>query len=255
MNLKQEISKSFWTRFKNRIKANPKLYPIALAIKRSLFSLWMLLYAPHRKLFIYRYLRNSKVPKLHLGAQYAVIPGWLNTDLMPMKSGIQYLDASKKFPFDDETFDYVFSEHLIEHLTCREGSAMVRECFRVLKKGGRLRLATPDLRKWISLLNDPLEKDPEDYIRWYAEKFMEEGDGVSGICVLNHNIRNWGHQFLYDERTLRELLLNAGFGNIQRFLPGQSDLQDLKGIEKHGVLTGNESANQFETLVVEALKS
>ena len=56
-----------------------------------------------------------------------------------------YLDVCRRFPFAAETFHYIFSEHLIEHLTLEEGEAFLRECFRCLKVGGRIRIATPDL--------------------------------------------------------------------------------------------------------------
>jgi len=49
------------------------------------------------------------------------------------------------FPFDDCTFDVVFSKSLIEHLF--NPTKFMKECYRVLKPGGRIIIMTPD---WMS---------------------------------------------------------------------------------------------------------
>ena len=46
--------------------------------------------------------------------------------------------------FPDESFDVVTSTELIEHITEDEGSRLLKECMRVLKKGGRLVVTTPN---------------------------------------------------------------------------------------------------------------
>jgi len=56
---------------------------------------------------------------------------------------IRYGDIeSEPFPFDDEIFDVVFSKSLIEHLF--DPTNFMKECFRILKPGGRIILMTPD---------------------------------------------------------------------------------------------------------------
>ncbi len=46
------------------------------------------------------------------------------------------------FPFNDETFDFVFSKSVIEHLWSPEH--FIKECQRVLKPGGTIIIMTPD---------------------------------------------------------------------------------------------------------------
>jgi len=100
------------------------------------------------------YLAAHDVRALQLGAGPNALDGWLNTDIAPSRRGIAYLDATRPFPLEDETFDYVFSEHQIEHIEARHALPMLRECFRVLKPGGRLRIATPDLAVVIGLYDE-----------------------------------------------------------------------------------------------------
>ena len=45
------------------------------------------------------------------------------------------------------------------------GSSMLRECFRVLKSNGTIRISTPDLRFLIELYNHP----QNDYIRYMID--------------------------------------------------------------------------------------
>ncbi len=66
----------------------------------------------------------------------------------------QRADMAKDFPFDDETFDYIVSIEGIEHT--ENQFHFLRECFRVLRKGGRLFLTTPNTSsledRWIFFL-------------------------------------------------------------------------------------------------------
>ena len=47
-----------------------------------------------------------------------------------------------KFPFNDETFDIIFSKSVIEHL--RNPDNFIKEIHRLLKPGGRIIILTPD---------------------------------------------------------------------------------------------------------------
>src|SRR5215216_3456181 len=90
--------------------------------------------------------------KLHLGCGKHSLAGWLNTDMNECPaSSIIKLDATKPFPFEPGSFAYVFSEHMIEHIPFKDGTSMLKECFRVLQPGGKIRIATPDFRFLVNL--------------------------------------------------------------------------------------------------------
>ena len=80
---------------------------------------------------ISEYIASHKVRKLQIGSGQNSINGWLNTDIEPTKDQV-YLDASTAFPIPPDSFDYIFAEQLIEHLTLDQGQAMLRECYRIL---------------------------------------------------------------------------------------------------------------------------
>lgn len=57
------------------------------------------------------------------------------------------LMSMKPFPLPDNHFEAVYSEHCIEHLTMGAAMHTLRECHRILKPGGTIRISCPDARK------------------------------------------------------------------------------------------------------------
>ena len=118
----------------------------AKALRGLTMDVRVLVWLAKRNARITSYLRDHQVRKLQLAASNNLLPGWLNTDIFPNHDSVVYLDARKHFPFDDNTFDCIMAEHMIEHIEYRAAQVMLQECLRVLKSGGRVRIATPDLQ-------------------------------------------------------------------------------------------------------------
>ena len=200
------------------------------------------------------YFRFHQVRKLQIGAGSNILQGWLNTDAYPTSPSIIYLDVRRPFPLEDCTIDYVFSEHLIEHLTYGEGLVMLRECYRVLKPGGKIRIATPDLETLISLYTSHKSDLQHRYINWIVERFLPEIGTYTyrEAFVINNAFRNWGHQFVYDRVTLQSAMEETGFIGVIQYAPSESDDGTLREIESHGNAIDDEEVNRFESMVLEA---
>lgn len=56
---------------------------------------------------------------------------------------VKYADLSERLPYDDASFDYLSCLEGVEHL--EDQFAFVRECWRVLRPGGRMLLSTPNI--------------------------------------------------------------------------------------------------------------
>ena len=69
--------------------------------------------------------------------------------------------------------------------------------------------------------------------------------------VINNVFRDWGHQFLYDAKMMEITLQKAGFTNVQQYSVGESDNENLRGIESHGKNVNSEEMAAFETMVHE----
>ena len=200
-----------------------------------------------------RYLAGTRSPKLHIGAGWNQLPGWLNTDLEPTSRGLVFLDATQPFPLPSESFTHVFSEHMIEHVSFDGGLAMLRECRRVLLPGGRIRIATPDLTRLIAMFGSHKADLQERYLDFAKEQYFPEIPVRNECVLLNVFVRAWGHQFVYDPPTLQKSLELAGFTDIAWCSVGHSDDPELCGRERHGDRIG-EQWNELETMVVEARK-
>lgn len=190
---------------------------------------------------IERYLRAHEERKLQLGAADKPLPGWLNTDLHDYgRDDIVFLDARKRFPLPDASFDLVYSEHMLEHLSYAEGQRCLRECLRVLRPGGIVRVATPSLER-IARLYEGGDVQ-ERYVHWAAETLEPELHAPLAGAVVNNFFRSWGHRFIYDPETLRHALAEAGFADIER--------RPLGELERH--LAETPEFNEYETFVLEA---
>jgi predicted SAM-dependent methyltransferase len=190
---------------------------------------------------IRRYLQAHDARRLQLGAGDHPKPGWLNADLHDYgrSDELVYLDVRERFPLPDASFDIVFSEHMIEHLTFDEGQECLRECFRVLRPGGRIRIATPSLAQ-LARLYDRSES-AKRYVEWAVSTLEPETDAQLPGVVVNNFFRSWGHRFIYDPETLRHALTTAGFVDIEERPVGE--------LEQH--LAELPEFNEYETFVLE----
>jgi predicted SAM-dependent methyltransferase len=202
---------------------------------------------------IAQYLQNHTERKLQIGAQGSPMKGWLNVDILPKTNDTAYMDATQKFPFADNTFDYIFAEHMIEHITFDEAQQMLNECCRTLKPDGVIRLATPDLDNAVKLLQEPDKAEHQQYIKYYVEKFYGKNYPILPALQINKLFYGFHHRFIHNFESLEYLLLQAGFKNIIACEVYKSEHSALKNIEKHANMMG-ETNNLFETFVVEAKK-
>jgi predicted SAM-dependent methyltransferase len=202
-----------------------------------------------------QYLASHRVRKLHLGSGQNVFDGWLNTDRDPTVPRVIRLDAVEPLPFSDMTFDYVFTEHMISALTFDEGLACLRECCRVLRPAGRIRIATPDLARIAGLCGPEKNAAQQRYIEWAMSKFFPQTGAPLAALVVNNFFYSWGHRFIYDRESLTYSLESSGFRNIEERRVGESPDPELAGIERHGQWVIGDEQNLFETFVLEGLRA
>ncbi len=201
------------------------------------------------------YLSSHPVRRVQLGAGPHPMPGWLATDAVPRSDEVVELDAREPLPFPDDCIDFIHAEHLIEHLAYRPGQRLLRECRRVLRPGGVLRLATPDLARLVAIYRGDAGAEGEHYLDHAHQRWLRHRPHRHPAFLVNHNVRAWGHQFLYDEDLLTRCLTDAGYVDVTPCALGESDHEELRGVEQHG--TGGAASRRavaYETVVLEARK-
>jgi SAM-dependent methyltransferase len=82
---------------------------------------------------------------------------WINLDIEPTGAGVIRHDLSQGLPFADSSCDVVYHSHVLEHVRRPDALPFLRECRRVLKPGGTIRVAVPDLERICRCYLDSLD--------------------------------------------------------------------------------------------------
>jgi predicted SAM-dependent methyltransferase len=227
----------------------PFLRNFLLAIRHRFWSI-------KTRRYLKDYLAKNDSPKLQVGAGQNVLPLWFNTDYFP-RQNVFFMDVSKPFPVPSDSFNFIFSEHHIEHISYKNAVFMLQESFRILKPGGIIRITTPHLKNSISnYLNDDSENGEDS---GHSKDFIYSGfynainyipvDGYYKAHLVNDMFMNYEHQFIYDFESLKRILAHAGFTNIQDCSQKDSTHKGFLNIETH---IGD--FEKYTTLSVEAEK-
>lgn len=168
--------------------------------------------------------RGDRRSRLHVGSGGHRIEGWINLDIDAAGGVDLVADATRPLPLRSQSLDLIHSEDVIEHLHQDAGRAFLRDCYRVLKEGGVMRLVTPDLQLLIRRIY--IDRN-ESHLRWCGA-FLE----AEGPCeALNMHLRmNGEHRFLYDEETLTRVLREIGF-NVRSVRFNQSRIPELRYLD------------------------
>jgi len=82
---------------------------------------------------------------LGCGPVYVDSPEWLNFDYAPTSRAVRRANLLGRLPVPDGVADLVYASHFLEHVPRERVSAVLMECWRVLRPGGVVRLVVPDL--------------------------------------------------------------------------------------------------------------
>jgi predicted SAM-dependent methyltransferase len=75
--------------------------------------------------------------KVHLACGANLLAGWENYDLRPSTPDVRFINLLHTFPFDNNSVDFIFFEHAVEHFDEVDGYKIMQEIHRVLKPGGK----------------------------------------------------------------------------------------------------------------------
>ena len=156
-----------------------------------------------------------------MGRGAKVLEGWTNIDIEGDGVSTFAWDLTRPFPIPDDSIDYIYSEHVIEHICLADGYSLLTECRRVLKPDGVVRLSTPDLHVLV-----------EKYFAGAIGEWRDMGWHPLTPCdLLNEGLRSWGHLYVYDEPKLVAALKETGFARATRCRWGVSAHSPLHGLE------------------------
>lgn len=189
--------------------------------------------------------------KLHVGCGWNVLPGWLNCDVQPRYANVVHIDARHGLPFPDGIFDYVYHEHVIEHLRRADGLTLLAECFRVLRPGGKIRVTAPDLDFLWKLMHEQTELTRR-YVTEQVANLLPDEDAPHPVPIVNNFFKSFGHEFIYDFDFLRRTMERVGFAELRAGTVGTSEDPHLDGLENLERIP--EGFLELESMVIEARK-
>lgn len=150
-------------------------------------------------------MTDYKKIQLHLGCWKRNIPGFIHIEQADFPH-IDYKTSIDKIPmFADESVDLIYCSHAFEYFDRQEAKLVLKEWWRVLKKGGLLRLAVPDF----SALLKVYEKTGD------LDKILGPLYGRMEIFTPSPKIIY--HKTIYDFISLKKLLEDNGFSQVARY--------------------------------------
>jgi len=153
--------------------------------------------------------------KLNVGSFINCFHGWVNIDRLDLsefarRNGYTFkqLDVRNGLPYQDESVDIILASHFLEHLNREEGEQFLKECFRVLKPRGVIRLSVPDSKL---LVQKYLKGEIMEYrhVNVGVENAGDEAEALFHLLLA-------GHKTVYDEKSLKGLLEKIGFIRAKR---------------------------------------
>lgn len=131
---------------------------------------------------------------LNLGCGSSYHPSWTNIDFVSVGPEVIAHNLLSGIPVPDDSFDAVYHSHVLEHFSKSDARSFIDQCHRVLKSGGIIRIAIPDL---------------EGIARGYLQKLEECIEGKSA----SKDDYDWFMLELYDQ-----VVRNAPGGDMEHFL-------------------------------------
>lgn len=198
----------------------------------AIFSPIMALNYYKYKMF-YKWFSGNPSLKLHLGCGEEYFEGFINIDGNILHKVDLWLDIRHGLPFCRGSVDCIYNSNFLEHFYIDECRHILKECLRVLKHGGGMRIIVPNLKNAIHAYVNNLSNWFEDW----PSKHTSLGGRFSNLVFCHGQHRN-----AFDFSYLEELLREIGFSSVVEQHNGGSSLFNRQflstyEIEKHPYLS------------------
>lgn len=146
---------------------------------------------------------------------------WINIDIHPVSKDVIRVNVLKGLPFEDSYFDVVYTSHFLEHLNLQQARFLLKEVYRVLKKGGIVRIVVPDLenicREYIMILEKVLEDEQNfrEKYQWIVIELLDQlvrtSPGGEMKKFFDYVVKNKNKELAdYIQYRIGEKLLGSG---------------------------------------------
>jgi predicted SAM-dependent methyltransferase len=193
--------------------------------------------------------RGQKNLRLNIGCGSNLEQGWINIDFYGPPDLFRW-DCRRGIPFDAESVEAIFAEHVFEHFNPETGRKFLSECYRCLRPGGIARIIVPDAGKYLLMYSGdwgpiaetrPLIEENGKYRDyWLNDSYATKMEFINAIFR-----QGLEHKYAYDAETLVGKFKEAGFKEVTLRRYGDTALP--------GILLDTESRKN-DSLYVEATR-
>lgn len=162
---------------------------------------------------------------LNLGCGGRYHKDWINIDFKSNNEDVIEHNLLKGIPLNNQNVDVVYHSHVLEHFSQKEGKLFMKECYRVLKPNGILRVAVPDLeaiaKEYLKNLNFALSGDEDgknnyDWIKLelFDQMVRNTSGGEMAEYLAKTDLSN--EKYIYSRiglegKSIRKEFLSNGF--------------------------------------------
>ena len=178
--------------------------------------------------------------KLHLGCGKKYIAGFTHVDILDFPH-VDFKSPVDNLPFvEDQSVELIYACHLLEHFGRKEVSRVLEEWYRVLIPGGVLRIAVPDFGAVAEL---------------YVEGKLVGGiHDIMGLIVGGQKDEYDYHKIIFDEQSLTQQLLAAGFTSVRRWDWHETEHADIDDFSQAYLPHMQKSTGRLVSLNIEATR-
>lgn len=148
---------------------------------------------------------------LNLGCGSTFHKDWINIDFVSYSDDVQAHNLLEGIPFGAQSMDVVYHSHVLEHFSKLDGYQFIKDCYRVLKPQGIIRIAVPNLES-------------------IAKEYLKHLDmAASGQLEAKHNY-NWIVLELLDQ-----MIRNESGGDMKAYLYQETIPNEAYVFERFGM--------------------
>ncbi len=150
--------------------------------------------------------------KLNLGCGKKIKKGYVNLDFYPLPGIDIVADITKKLPFEDNAFDEVLTEHVLEHII--DLDALLAELHRITKKDGAIKIFVPHFTNF-GAYTDPTHKR---FFGFFTMDYYTEKNEMSFYTPVRFKIKK-KKLFFYLTKTSKISFENKPLTFIMNLMP------------------------------------
>lgn len=158
----------------------------------------------------WRKLKSANVIKLNIGA--GGVKGTNDWKTIDLGNADISWDLRRGIALPDASVDEIYSSHLLEHIRFADQITLLKECYRVLKIGGRLNICVPNAGYYLRAYSAGKLFRERD--TWHVSGAVNTGSVIDQINFVAY--MGSEHKYMFDEENIISTLKLGGFEHVSQ---------------------------------------